>query len=517
MKKYLFFLLLTCIAIGGCHQEVLDVARDEELTQTSESEFLVFSNRDDVGRACNGELLNDLKGTPVEGYAVRSLNRDTFRSSQNEIMDRLVPDEAFRNLLNSRGEVQVGDTVYCITKEGTFYAHRKDLEALRYQAAHYVAKDSLAMTESIGNVSLYKTFHGVSFDDQDVVTPEGDGTDEELFRSNKPRLFDLDFSTFPLERASRKTWAGKILQSLGIRKSLISVFSSDKNRRFNCAVFDYNYLIRSSIGVTAKIQKKMWHSGWGKLKYLDAEDVIIGCRYAIIKMDYPKGMENIDSWIDNAPRLNKGSEQDAYVKSLPYPEWFKNRLINVTLPIVSKEINITLKDAIQFASERIKGMMRATAYHTLSRDHGMNYLSLHSNEELDREIKKLKMEDFVPVTVPIYTKEGIYLLIKNAYAANRTNDAETTIRFTDAWLSFHIGYTTGTDRFGASLKNFKPTYDVSVNMNTLTPEINSVGISNANFALKASAPKEGDGELIEGEFVAAGHHRGSWVGYRLYW
>ena len=73
-----------------------------------------------------------------------------------------------------------------------------------------------------------------------------------------------DFELFERERASRKTIVGKLLQSIAFRRGLTKEFPNNRKRRLNCAVFDYNYVLRQSIGITAKIQKSMWH-GWGKV------------------------------------------------------------------------------------------------------------------------------------------------------------------------------------------------------------------------------------------------------------
>lgn len=320
---------------------------------------------------------------------------------------------------------------------------------------------------------------------------------------------DLDFSKFPRERASRKTFFGKIFQSVGIRKSLTTVYPNHSKRRFNCAVFDYNYLIRSSIGLNAKIQKKMWHGGWGKIQNIGEGDIIVGCRHALIKMPYPKELKDkgIENMVKNAPRY-PADKYEKYIHTLPYPSWFETKLVNTTLPVIGN-IDITLRDAIALTADRVKAFMRQASK---INDHPL----ADNSKAIDEILNSRTIDTNRTVTVPIYSQGSLYIYIRNAMNTNTLNNAEATMRFSERTADWTLGITTNTN-FDFHLKNFKPTLSPSVNLNTLRPHIHSIGLANPHLKLQISEPSGGSMELIDGEFFAAGRFHGVWTGYNLYW
>lgn len=523
-KKLLALLALVGLALS-CQKELLkESPNPQREQQNNKEEFLVFDSRSSLEQAISGEVSSDLRGISIQSFRNGESLKDGLRSMNSsdekaELYRELVPEAEFRSLLNNKGEIQVGDTIYCISKAGTFFAHKRHLTELRNTILNYVeqeANNSSSLFVNLGDVTLYRTFDGVDFDEpkliQDETNNEKDEEGEELRSTAEDKYKDLDFSKFPRERASRQTWLGKLLQSTIIRKSLITVYPNHNKRRFNCAVFDYDYLIRKSIGVTAKIQKKMWHGGWGMIQNIGEGDIIVGCRHAVIKMPYPDQMKNVAKMIEKAPTSDFGH---SYAKQLPYPEWFRYELINTTLPIIHKDVNVTLGDAIKLAGDRVKAMFRSAA----RKPSFFEYKHL-SDEEADATIKRLKIDEFMPVTVPIYAKDAIYLYIINNWAKNKQNNAEATLRFHNSILegTLHFIFNPSKPEFNLAslIKNLKPGYSLAVDIKTMTPYLNEVSIGNSLMQLKIRGSSSNK-TLIDGEFYAAGRFHGVWTGYNLYW
>lgn len=426
---------------------------------------------------------------------------------QENLYSELVPEKSFRELLNEEGEIQVGDTIYCIARQGTFYAHREDISELRRVVKSY-RNQSVERPDyiQIGKVTLFNTFGNIKFEEEDSIQYEKSIS----FRNLGDRYQGLDWEKFPEERASRKTWAGKLLQSIGFRKSLTSVFPNHSKRRLNCAVFDYNYIIRESLGVTAKIEKKMWHGGWGKIQNIGAGDIVVGCRRALVKISYPEAINVSDIF----PKDIKKMKDDDYIRTIPTPKWMQRRLVNVTLPLLFGKDGLTLSEAIVFAADRVKSVMRSYGQFALSNNFHSNYMQF-SQADIDRKVKELKFEEYVPVTIPIYAKDAIYLYIVNAFRVNDRDNAETTLRFHEAYTSWKVGITYNLS--GKQEIEWKHILDGKLDINQMKPHINVIGIDNGLMKLELAEPSERSVQLMEGEFFAAGSFEGVWTGFRLYW
>lgn len=518
-KKLLALLALVSLALS-CQKELLEESPNPQREpQNNKEEFLVFDNRSSLDQAVGGEVSSDLRGISIQGFrngeSLKNGLRSVTNTPQSEVYEELVPEAEFRTLLNSRGEIQVGDTVYCIAKAGTFFAHRKHLAELRSTVLNYVEQENSnpsSLFINLGDITLYRTFEGVDFDTLEPIQDNKDGEeqeDEELRSTEEDKYKDLDFSKFPRERASRQTWFGKLLQSTVIRKSLTAVYPNHSKRRFNCAVFDYNYLIRNSIGITAKIQKKMWYGGWGKLQNIGAGDIIVGCRHALIKVPYPEELKDkgIENMVKNAPRYPE-NKYEQYIRTLPYPSWFETKLVNTTLPVIGN-IDITLRDAIALTADRVKVFMKQASK---INDHPL----ADNSKAIDEILNSRTIDTYRTVTVPIYTQGSLFIYIRNTINTNSLNNAEVTMRFSDRITEGTLGIITNTN-FDFHLKDFKPTFAPSVNLSTLRPHLHSVGIANPHLRLEISEPKTGSMDLIDGEFFAAGRFHGVWTGYNLYW
>ncbi|WP_107822357.1 hypothetical protein [Mangrovibacterium marinum] len=109
----------------------------------------------------------------------------------------LVPNENFAALLNVNGEIQVGDTVYRIAPEGTFYYSeynadyaRANFDSLRVLSGIETAPNTYQLADGI---FLYKTFA------DDMTIEIGDSTtvdDKNISYQTKSTSIDVPTSNF---------------------------------------------------------------------------------------------------------------------------------------------------------------------------------------------------------------------------------------------------------------------------------------------------------------------------------
>lgn len=524
---------------SSCQKEldVLTVPEETHLTQEKKVNILVFQSREQLEHAIKLGKGQDSQGRSLVNSAdrvispsLKALKIDTISSIP---YSTLVPEHSFRELLNERGEIQVGDTIYCISPAGTFYGSARDVRELRSVVETYKKGDGVPIQENllkIGNIYLYETFANIAFSDNDLEgSPETDKVKDDEARSMDIALAGgiplPDLNTFPKERGRRITWAGKILQSISFRKSHVSVFPSSSRRRVNCAVYDYDYLIYHSIGITAKVQKKMWYGGWAKVKYWPERTILVGYRYALVRYPYPDNMyERLKDAFAQMPNGSSdrffSAQQSQNLSNLPYPSWFKTNIINLTEPLLGLfKVNLTLQDVVSAAGDKIKSLIRSKAgasWEDHQRDKYDPFRSKITQEELERKIQILKMDEFVPSAVPIYAKDGIYILYSGGWLTNRLDQSEIDFKLDDGYLgSFMLRYTG--DLKNAGFDFSKPHFNLngSFNFQTFTPTVGSIGGGAGNLNLSIASDKKA-GKLIGGDFFAVAYNE-SWQGYNLTW
>ena len=198
----------------------------------------------------NTQLLNDMQAYEAFGY------------------DELVPETDFAKLLNVKGEIEVNDTVYKVSKTGTYffqsslYDHfANNLEKYEVSQGSKVADKTFLMDEGIYR---YETFDSiVSAESADSDLP--DSIPENMNAPYTPPLKtsyaeEVPWSKLPAYDADAKTIVGKIWQSLfGRNKSY--VYQISKNRRVRGKFYYYNYRVHASTGALVEMQKKNW-IGW---------------------------------------------------------------------------------------------------------------------------------------------------------------------------------------------------------------------------------------------------------------
>lgn len=502
---------------------LLSYSCQEDLTlrggeEKAKKEVLVFRDSHALEQAINQKKTVDSYGGTLaqdaNGLSPQSL-RSVSESGGSISYSDLVPEKDFRVLLNQNGEIQVGDTMYCIAPAGTFYTHKDNIQELRTVVKTYDESKAVRTDDrnlSIGNVTLFETFKTAGFTGVDQPDPnfgpeEGGGmpndSPEDPQEEPDSPIVDTFFGipnpnldSFPRERASRRTKVGKVFQNIGIMKSLIREFRGNNRRRLNCSVFDYNYVLRHSIGVTAKVQKKMWYGGWAKVENWSKGHIRVGYRNVLVRYSYPNLMQRVKTMIERAGShagslpfdLRDRQKTQEYIMSLPYPSWYKKMIGTIQIPIIDFRKDLTYGQIYDMLIPELKRFVKSLKNPGSQDDGRYSYgPGPLQPEVLTSEEKRILA--IYPAAMPVYAPDGIYIFYTSGWYANedRNDQGEVTLRFSDG---------IGTIQLGVQVKNpaapkFSPTLAIE------------------------SAEQTGD--LIFGDFFACAYMNHEWVGYNLYW
>lgn len=540
--SYLTLLVVGTLTFSSCQQRLDDEPQTNTIGRQDEQtlSLLSFRSKEDLAQAVKEGVEKDSYGKSLPSsllkqqvQSLRSMEEGTEAISYED----LVPEKNLRSLLNSRGEIQVGDSVYCITFHGTFSAHKSELAKLRAIVGSFSLDQATRIddkTLQIGGVRLYETFAGVDFSDVSS-NPEAASAGEEdesaqSVRGINPRtgldenipLPNLD--SFTKERGRRITWTGKILQSISFRKSHTAQLPDNSRRRLNCAVYDYDYGFFHSIGITAKIQKKMWYGGWGKVKYWSAGTILVGYRYALVRYPYPENLKSKVEEMLNFRRIQKDAitaeADENFANFLPRPAWFKRELFNGTSPIyaITKK-KLTFEDVLKEAKPLIRQLVKSQAQAAWVEDPSLLYDPVKEKLTFDQLLSQLdfwKRAEFAPMQVPLFAEDGIYVLYKGGWLPNKQDQSEIDIPLDEGMGTFVL-------HLNARMENGVPQVYLgrpNVNVNAGWRNNNVPTISNASLqsgAIKLEYGKEKRaGTLIGGDFFAIAYG-GGWVGYNLTW
>lgn len=394
---FVFLTLVACQALVACQGDSsLDDTRKGDLSVVDS--MSVFPNDTELEKAILANTGKDSRGFSVK-QQIKGESIIPVRSASGEEeylpYSALVPEEGFRSLLNERGEIMVGDTIYSINGKGTFYAHKRNYKQLMQIASAAELNEGVRIGEKLlrfGDVYLYETFKNADFSNDNE--PESVEEGEENFPTSLTRgtngaygIPEPDFELFERERASRKTIVGKLLQSIAFRRGLTKEFPHNGKRRLNCAVFDYNYVLRHSIGITAKIQKSMWH-GWAKVSHWGTGHLRVGYKNVVVRFDYPEMFTRlVNNWVLSQPK----DPQFYDYRTFPTPIWFKDVKVPLRLPILRMDQSLSYQQVIEICG----------------RDSKESYAQ------------------------PIFAYDGIYIYYSFGGIVNDGNRNEITLRFSD--------------------------------------------------------------------------------------
>lgn len=503
-----FLVVFTSIFALSCSNQSIE-PKEHQITNSKDvlleqNRIFCFSSREHLSEILKTKDVSSLDTIHSDYPLLKTLSPEDHKIT----LEDLVPDVDLRELLSKSGEVIIADTLYMITEKGTFFCktkYRDELLALTTQDLDLVM--SAPVEENlyrVDNVYIYDTFRQHS-NPQNLLS-ESDAASERLEEGQDPdnlrALSDRqlpDINSFELVRGSRQTWFGKLFQSLGIRKSHVKPLSGVKNRRLNCAVFDYNYYFRQSVGVTAKIQKKMWYGAWVLAPIWGQEDLRVGFESVIVRFPYPDNSTYGDIFERAFPDrdLNNINIQHGrpwlHTKPLRWPSSMNSKgLIEVDLGFFPM-IEISTPSPAEIATAVSRHLY--TIAKDLARRNNI-YVDFESMDPFSPIPRNKRTSDLIEiikelkVCVPVFAKDGIYVYFPFGEIRNTEKHPEITFRFAETYLT-----------------NFKLSFSGSTgdlsNINSLYKHI-KVAVGNPDIT------------LIQGNFYACAYSD-KWHGYRLYW
>ena len=186
--------------------------------------------------------------------------------------DDAVPNEKFASLLNSRGEVQVGDSIYRITPCGTFstnIANRKDIEKA-YQL----------LQEGDSTLSAYPNVHFK------LLCPDVCDLPEYNNVATRTAIEDIPYWTFPEHLSDSHTFFGKMFGKI-FGDRFVKHYDFRNGYRIKGSLYDYDYGVYSEIGAYVASRKKRGGffrklNGW---KGCNAEELTIAYRGIVLELD----------------------------------------------------------------------------------------------------------------------------------------------------------------------------------------------------------------------------------------
>lgn len=234
--------------------------------------------------------------------------------------DEILPNENFAKLLNSKGEIQVNDSVYRITNYGTLCAN---IECLSEMDKCYdkLLKDSVdfggnAQIKLSPNVVLCNSFKKINFEQMATTRTNIDNVPSDVYK-----YYTSDPATF----------VGKLWSDLtGDRSVKHNEFT--KGYRINGSLYDYDYLAYYESGVLVYMSKKRGGffkkiNGWKKI---DADELIMSYKGITMVTDYKMP----SSILASVPKNPVFVGNDNYV-NVP---WLSSKPIR-TIDILGYDIN----------------------------------------------------------------------------------------------------------------------------------------------------------------------------------
>ncbi|MGF0099219.1 hypothetical protein ACQRD6_12970 [Prevotella sp. SGI.027] len=182
-----------------------------------------------------------------------------------------VPNLNFARLLNSRGEIQVKDSIYKITPYGTLCTvacNRLALDTAIQQLENGTFNENLTT-----NVKLIASYSTLS----------EDGTVASMTRTT---IENIPYASFPSYTSDSHTFAGKVFGGIFGDRS-VKHHNFMKGYRIKGSLYDYDYGVYSEVGTFVASRKKRGGffrkmNGWKGTK---AEELTITFRGVVLELD----------------------------------------------------------------------------------------------------------------------------------------------------------------------------------------------------------------------------------------
>lgn len=281
-KNYLLTILVG-LSMFACSLEDTVKTREENNSNSLEettAEIMSFESKDAFKKALDSYDIT--KGETRSSHSFSSANNiynDFSKENTNaEQIGFLVPDEKFRHFLNKNLEIIVNDTLYRITKDGTFFTHRSNKIELEEAITQVNNFTKIAEgLKKLGNVKLKDTFGKWNDNSSSPIDNEQyfDEDSDDVVIPNQPttraatrhELTREDVQNFPTVGAVKVHIADKIIRfSPSYLKHTKIRFSSNSRRKLYVSLYKYDYAFGVSIGIDCKVMKKLWHGlSWGRM------------------------------------------------------------------------------------------------------------------------------------------------------------------------------------------------------------------------------------------------------------
>lgn len=135
----------------------------------------------------------------------------------------IVPNPDFARLLNSRGEIQVKDSVYRITKYGTLSTHVVNKGKLEIAARQL--NDGIFNGRMMPEISIKDSYNRIEADN------------DESYAMTRTAAEEIPYHTFPSFRSESHTFAGKLLgKVLGIVRLSITTLWMAIESKVHCMI-----------------------------------------------------------------------------------------------------------------------------------------------------------------------------------------------------------------------------------------------------------------------------------------
>jgi hypothetical protein len=182
-----------------------------------------------------------------------------------------VPNQNFARLLNSRGEIQVKDSIYKITPYGTLSTSINNRAELDIAAKQL--ENGIFDKNHTNNVKFKYSYS----------TLKEDGTVTPITRTS---IENIPYSSFPSYRSDSHTFVGKVLGGVFGDRS-VKHHNFMKGYRIKGSLYDYDYGVYSEIGAFVASRKKRGGffkklNGW---KGTRAEELTIIYRGIVLELD----------------------------------------------------------------------------------------------------------------------------------------------------------------------------------------------------------------------------------------
>ncbi len=246
--------------------------------------------------------------------------------------DSLVPNQNFAKLLNTRGELEIGNYVIKITSQGTFkfpIGCEKEFERLTMRDTQLSGTKIGEQTYQISdNIVLYKTFeetpgdYSLIYEGQYEELPDSYfGDDDEIAdKGSRAGVPEPDYRSFKTFSADRQTIVGKIIQNI-IGSTKACTVNISKKRRVRGSFYFYNYGFYGEIGVQGWTDKKNW-IGWSKTR---CDEMRVGWRHVLLKKSIPayysQVMKDVKDYAYMPPRMVEINGRKAKAATLIMPDF----------------------------------------------------------------------------------------------------------------------------------------------------------------------------------------------------